>query len=77
MRYGFIRAHQRQFRIVSMCRVLEVNRSGYYAWLRAPLSARAREGRRQNGLIKQAWLESGGIYGYRKIHADLCELGEG
>ena len=28
------------------------------------------------GLIKQAWLESGCVYGYRKIHADLRELGE-
>lgn len=28
------------------------------------------------GLIKQGWLESGGVYGYRKIHDDLRELGE-
>jgi putative transposase len=28
------------------------------------------------GLIKHAWLESGGVYGYRKIHDDLRELGE-
>ena len=76
MRYGFIKAHQRQFRISSMCRVLEVHLSGYYARLREPLSARAKEDKRQAGLIKQAWLESGGVYGFRKIHADLRELGE-
>ena len=28
------------------------------------------------GLIKQFWLESGCVYGYRKIHKDLRELGE-
>jgi len=28
------------------------------------------------GLIKQAWLESGCVYGYRKIHDDLRSLGE-
>ena len=28
------------------------------------------------GLIKQFWLESGGVYDYRKIHADLREVGE-
>ncbi len=28
------------------------------------------------GLIKQSWLESGGVYGYRKITDDLRELGE-
>ena len=28
------------------------------------------------GLIKQAWLESGCVYGYRKLHDDLRSLGE-
>ena len=28
------------------------------------------------GLIKQSWLESGCVYGYRKIHHDLLSLGE-
>lgn len=28
------------------------------------------------GLIKQSWLESGAVYGYRKITRDLHELGE-
>lgn len=28
------------------------------------------------GLIKQSWLESGGVYGYRKIRDDLRDLGE-
>lgn len=26
-------------------------------------------------MIKQSWLESGGVYGYRKIHADLRDVG--
>ena len=28
------------------------------------------------GLIKQSWLESGCVYGYRKIHDDLRDMGE-
>jgi putative transposase len=28
------------------------------------------------GLIKQSWLESGCVYGYRKVHHDLLSLGE-
>ena len=28
------------------------------------------------GKIKQAWLESGAVYGYRKIARDMRELGE-
>lgn len=59
-----------------MCRVLRVHHSGYYAWLKDPLSKRAKEDRRLTGLIKQAWLESGSVYGYRKIHDDLRSLGE-
>ncbi len=50
--------------------------SGYYAWLAEPKSARAKDDQRLLGLIKHSWLESGGVYGYRKIHADLRELGE-
>ena len=59
-----------------MCRVLRVQRSGFYAWLRVPLSKRAKDSRRLTGLIKQAWLESGCVYGYHKIHDDLRCLGE-
>ncbi len=59
-----------------LCQTLQVHPSGYYAWLAEPKSARAKEDQRLLGLIKHAWLESGGVYGYRKIHDDLRELGE-
>ena len=45
-------------------------------WLAEPKSARAKDDLRLLGLIKHSWLESGGVYGYRKIHDDLRELGE-
>lgn len=60
----------------AMCRVLGVQRSGFYAWLKKPVSKLAKENERLSGLIKQAWLESGCVYGYRKIHDDLRALGE-
>lgn len=28
------------------------------------------------GLLKQAWLESGGVYGYRKLTLDMRDMGE-
>ena len=59
-----------------MCRVMKVHPSGYYAWRASPMSERQKEDRRLGGLIKQSWLESGGVYGYRKITDDLRELGE-
>jgi len=59
-----------------MCRVLGVHRSGFYRWLKHPVSRRSKEDRRLLGLVKQAWLESGTVYGYRKVCADLRDLGE-
>ena len=55
---------------------MRVHRSGYYAWIKQPKSARQKDDERLLGLIKQFWLESGGVYGYRKVHQDLRETGE-
>ena len=41
-----------------------------------PQSPRALEDGRLLGYIKHAWLESGSVYGYRKVTDDLRELGE-
>ena len=71
-----MRAHVREFRLMAMCRVLGVHRSGYYAWLCHGASAREREDQRLLGLIKHHWLASGAVYGYRKIMLDLREAGE-
>ncbi len=59
-----------------MCRCLRIQPSGYYAWQKSPLSQRAREDARQTELIRQAWNDSGKVYGYRKLHDDLLDQGE-
>ncbi|GBQ50846.1 AraC family transcriptional regulator [Komagataeibacter sucrofermentans DSM 15973] len=59
-----------------MCRCLTVQPSGYYAWRKEPLSRRAREDVRQTTLIRQAWNDSGRVYGYRKLHDDLLDQGD-
>ena len=56
--------------------MFRVHHSGFYAWLKAPLSKRAKDDGRLIELIKQAWQESGCVYGYRKIHDDLRSAGE-
>ena len=56
--------------------MLQVHFSGFYAWLKNPLSNRAKEDVRQTELIKQAWEDSGKVYGYRKLHDDLRDQGE-
>ena len=59
-----------------MCKVLKVHRSGYYAWLRDPQCQRKKNDAYLLGYVKQFWLESGGVYGYRKITMDMKALGE-
>ena len=59
-----------------MCRVFKLNRSGFYAWLNKPLSARAIEDRRLFQLIKTFYIASGGTYGSPWIYRDLRESGE-
>lgn len=76
MKYAFMKAHQAEFSVRAMCRMLRVHFSGFYAWLKEPLSRRARDDARQTDLIRQAWTESGRIYGYRKLADDLRDLGE-
>lgn len=76
MKYAFIRAHREEFGVRAMCRVLRVHFSGLSAWLKKPLSRRAQEDLRQTELIRQAWTESGKVYGYRKITDDLRDQGE-
>ncbi len=76
MRYAFIRDHERQHAVRTLCRVLKVHPSAYYAWKHQPRSARSVENQRLTGQIKQFWLQSGAVYGYRKVHADLRDLGE-
>lgn len=76
LKYAFIKQRAGDYSIRRLCLTLKVHPSGYYAWLSAPQSARAKDDQRLLGLIKHSWLESGGVYGYRKIHDDLCEVGE-
>ena len=59
-----------------MCRVLGIHPSGFYAWLKRPKSCRDIENERLLGKIKQSWLESGCVYGYRNITIDLKAQGE-
>lgn len=56
-----------------LCSVLSVHPSGYYHWLKEPLSQREKSDKQLLILIKQFWLESGCHYGYRNIHLDLLE----
>jgi putative transposase len=76
VRYAFVAEHRGQFSVRAMCRCLRLQPSGFYAWLKTPLSERAREDERQTELFWKAWGESSKVYGYRKLHDDLLDQGE-
>jgi putative transposase len=59
----------------TLCKVMNVNRSGYYARQANPESKRQKQDTKFLGLIKQSWLESGSIYGCRKVAYDLRDIG--
>lgn len=73
---AFIMAHRRECDTAVMCRLLDVSRSGFYEWLRHPLSDRALEDQRLLGKIRSASTASHDIYGATQIFLDLREAGE-
>jgi transposase InsO family protein len=59
-----------------MCRVLEVARSGFYAWLKREPSARARKEERLRVEVRAIHRSSRGCYGSPRIQSELQARGE-
>ncbi|MCT2386454.1 IS3 family transposase [Erwinia pyrifoliae] len=76
LKYRFINEHRTVWGVMTMCRVLHVARAGFYAWLHNPVSARDKDNQRLLTLIRDSYSLSGGVYGYRRVHGDLNEIGE-
>jgi putative transposase len=68
-------AHQAFHRLAAMSRVLDVSPSGYYAWRKRPLSARARADVELSAHIEAIHRASRGTYGAPRVHAELAALG--
>lgn len=75
MRFSFIQAHARIFHIVTMCRVLEVSKAGYYAWRVRPLCDRVKEDRVLTARIREIQKEVKGRYGSPRTYQELKALG--
>ena len=61
--------------ITLMCRWLEVSKSGYYEWRSRPESAMAKRREELKLLIKKAFGDSDGTYGYRRVWWQLARWG--
>lgn len=64
-------AHQAEFHVTTMCRVLGVSTSGYYAWQSRGQSERARTDTALSERIVRIHEQSRGTYGAPRIHAEL------
>jgi putative transposase len=71
-----VRDHQAEFPVATMCRVLGVSPSGFYAWRRRGLSARAVRDVVLTAQIEASHARSDETYGAPRIRADLREAGE-
>ncbi|HJT59652.1 MAG TPA: IS3 family transposase, partial [Ktedonobacteraceae bacterium] len=64
-----------KFPVVTMCRVLEVSESGFYAWRKRPTCQRQREDAQLTSHIRQVFCSHRERYGSPRIHAELKEQG--
>jgi len=75
MKYQFMQRYGSGFAVRKMCRLLGVNRSGYYAYLRRGLSQRQEENQLLVKMIKDIWKKFRRVYGSPRITAELHDQG--
>jgi putative transposase len=76
VKFAFIEEHLSEFPLEVSCQVLEVSRSGYYAWLRRPVSARASHREEMAKKIARVHEQNRKVYGSPRICEALRAQGE-
>lgn len=75
MRYRFVAEYAGAFAVSALCRVMQVSRSGYYAFRERPPSARTKSDATLTGQIREAFASSRGTYGSPRVHQALSQSG--
>jgi len=75
MKYEFMKEHRDRHKLESMCKVLKVSRSGYYAWKRRRPSKRQRENMELLTNIQEIYKQRRKVYGSPRITNELNEQG--
>ncbi len=73
--YRFVEGEKATFPVVTMCRVLGVSPSGFWAWSKRPPSERARADAALTAEIGRIHGRSRGTYGVPRVHAELAYEG--
>ena len=76
MRFAFIAAKRAEHRVTILCRCTRVTRSGFYAWVRRGLSARAQRDLVLRTKLRAFHAASHDRYGRPRLWKDLKEDGE-
>jgi putative transposase len=76
VKFAFIRDHLKRWPVVVMCRVLQVTRSGFYAWRKRPPSARSQRNGQLVAKIRQVHQTNRELYGSPRVHRALRIDGE-
>jgi putative transposase len=71
-----VKANRAAWKVATMCRVLGVSASGFYAWLKRAPSARAQADARLTEQIRTIHRRSRATYGRPRVHAELAEQGQ-
>lgn len=75
MIYSFIERHRLEFHVEKMCQVLKVSKSGFYGWLKTPISSRDVANSQLTVQIKKAHGETKEVYGSRRLCEELNDRG--
>jgi transposase InsO family protein len=75
VRFAFIQKRCKEFPVKLMCQMLEVSRSGYYAWRDRPASVGQQRRVELSGRIRQVHEQSRGTYGSPRVTAELQDQG--
>lgn len=75
MKYTFMAAHEEEFQVKRMCKVLGVQRSGYYAWRKRKPSTRVQDNQALLALIEAEHQKSRRTYGSPRLHVVLRRQG--
>jgi transposase InsO family protein len=77
MKFAFIEEHLASlFRLDVVCQVLEVSRSGYYAWQRRPASDRVKRREELAIQIQRVHADNRRVYGSPRIYRELKARGQ-
>ena len=71
-----MKRNQADYPVATLCRILGISTSGYYAWLNRPASAQAQSDARLSERIRALHQRSRASYGVPRILEDLQEEGE-